>query len=115
MRLGRVEKTGYLVAFGLVVIILIFGWRLGRFSGESSRNTTFGVGARVKIQQRFGEQRNFIRYTANQGRVTLPSAQGTAELCRRFRISQDTLRNANGQRNSPMLQPDSLGQIRIPL
>ena len=114
MQLTRVEKLGYLVAFSLVVIILIFGWRAGRFSGGMS-NTRIGSGSRVKLQQRFAEQRNFIRYTANRGRMVHPSTQGTAELCRRFRISQATLLNANGQRNSPALQPDSLNQIRIPL
>jgi hypothetical protein len=115
MQLTRVEKFGYLVAFSLLLMILIFGWRAGRFSGGGMSNTRIGSGSRVKLQQRFAEQRNFIRYTANRGRMAHPSTQGTAELCRRFRISQATLLNANGQRNSPTLQPDSLNQIRIPL
>ena len=116
MQLSRVEKVGYLVVLVVVVIILIFGWMLGTFSGgESTSNTRIGLGSRVKIQQRLAEERNFIRYTTSGGRLTFPSAQGTAELCRRFRVSERTLLNANGQRNSPTLQPDSSGKIRIPL
>ena len=107
-------KCGYLIAVGLVVIIVVFGWKQGKFSGDGS-NTRIGSGSRVRIQQRFSEQRNFIRYTANRGRLNLPSAPGTAELCRRFGVSKAALLNANGQRNSAVLQPDSMGQIRIPL
>jgi hypothetical protein len=115
MQLSSVEKRGYVAAVGILVLVLVFGWKFGRLGGETISNTRVGLGTRVKIQQRFSEERNFIRYTANRGRLTFPSAQGTTELCRRFGISQAALLNANGQRNSPVLQLDSLGQIRIPL
>jgi hypothetical protein len=115
MQLSRVEKCGYLVVVVVVMTIVIFGWMLGKFSGGEPSNARIGLGSQIRIQQRLPEERNFIRYTTGSGRLTFPSAQGTAELCRRFRVSQNSLLNANGQRNSPMLQPDSAGQIRIPL
>ena len=115
MQSSRVEKTGYLAALGLLLLLLIFGWWLGRFNGGDASDPRIGLGSRVKLQQRFAEERGFVRYTANRGRLTFPSAQGTTELCRRFAVTRAALLNANGQRNSTMLQLDSLGQIRIPL
>ena len=115
MQLSRFEKIGYLAALSLLVLVLIFGWRLGRFNGGDVSETRIGLGSRVKIQQRLAEERGFVRYTANRGRLTFPSAQGTTELCRRFAVTKAALLNANGQRNSSMLQLDPLGQIRIPL
>ena len=115
MQLSRFEKSGYFAALSLLVLVLIFGWRLGRFGGGNAIDTRLGLGSHVKIQQRFAEERGFVRYTANRGRLTFPSTQGTTELCRRFGVPRAALLNANGQRNATMLQVDGLGQVRIPL